>query len=216
MLATVAVAAWLRLGTRPLTHPGAGAAVVCLLDPWAVIAPGFWLSFGAVAAIMVTVGGRPAAREPGWRSRLRERPGCSWGDPGLLPLTAVLFQQVSLVSIAANVMAISAGEPGGHAAGARRRLLVVLPARWNWLAAPCLALAHGLLVALHAFLTVLAAPSWASLALSAPPGWALALALAGVACCWRRPAGRCAGPAPPGCCRCCSGRRHGRPRATCG
>jgi competence protein ComEC len=38
-----------------------------------------------------------------------------------------------------------------------------------------------LLVALHAFLTVLAAPSWASLALPAPPVWALALALAGVA-----------------------------------
>ena len=54
------------------------------------------------------------------------------------------------------------------------------PSGRSW-AAPCLALAHGLLVALHAFLTVLAAPSWASLALPAPPVWALALALAGVA-----------------------------------
>jgi competence protein ComEC len=182
MLATVAAAAWLRLGTRPLTTLALAAAVVCMLDPWAVIAPGFWLSFGAVAAIMVTVGGRPAAREPGWRSRLREAARVQVAVTlALLPLTAVLFQQVSLVSIAANVVAIPLVSlvvtPLALAAG----LLVMLPAPLDWLAAPCLALAHALLVALHAFLTVLAAPSWASLALPAPPFWALALALAGVA-----------------------------------
>jgi competence protein ComEC len=58
MLLTVAAAAWLRVGTRPLTTLALAAFVVCLLDPWAVIAPGFWLSFGAVAAIMFTGTGR--------------------------------------------------------------------------------------------------------------------------------------------------------------
>ena len=68
----VGAAAWLRLGARPPTTLALAAAVVCLLDPWAVIAPGFWLSFGAVAAIMFTVGGRSGSGEPGWRARLRE------------------------------------------------------------------------------------------------------------------------------------------------
>jgi competence protein ComEC len=58
MLATVAAAAWLRMGTRPATTLTLAAVVVCLLDPWSVVAPGFWLSFGAVAAILMTVSGR--------------------------------------------------------------------------------------------------------------------------------------------------------------
>jgi competence protein ComEC len=60
-------------------------------------------------------------------------------------------------------------------------LLVALPDPLASLAVPCLALGHALLLALHAFLTVLAAPTWASLPLPAQPWWALALALAGVA-----------------------------------
>jgi competence protein ComEC len=181
MLLTVAAAAWLRLGTRPLATLALAAAVVCLLDPWAVIAPGFWLSFGAVAAIMFTVGGRPGARTPAWRARLREAGRVQVAVTlALLPLTAVLFQQVSLVSIAANAVAIPLVSLLVTPLALLGGLFVVLPEPLAWLASPCLALAHGLLTVLHAFLTVLAAPSWASLPLPAPPGWALALALAGV------------------------------------
>ncbi len=59
MLATVGVA-WLfssRIGAA--TSLALAAALVCLIDPWAVLAPGFWLSFGAVAAIVWVVQGRP-------------------------------------------------------------------------------------------------------------------------------------------------------------
>jgi len=182
MLLTVAAASWLRVGTRPLATLALAALVVCLLDPWAVIAPGFWLSFGAVAAIMFTVAGRPGAREAGWRARLREAARVQAAVTlALLPLTAALFQQISVVSMAANAVAIPLVSllvtPLALLAG----VFVSLPDPLASLAAPCLVFAHALLAALHVFLGALAAPSWASLPLPAPPWWALALALAGVA-----------------------------------
>ena len=182
MLLTVAAAAWLRQATRPLATLALAAFVVCLLDPWAVIAPGFWLSFGAVAAIMFTVIGRPGAGEPGWQGRLGEAGRVQAAVTlALLPLTAALFRQVSVVSIAANAVAIPlvslAVTPLALLAG----LLVSLPEPLSWLATPCLAVAHSLLQWLHALLGILAAPTWASVSLPAPPGWAVALALAGVA-----------------------------------
>ncbi len=76
--------------------------VVLLLDPWAVLAPGFWLSFGAVAVILYVATGRL-------------RPGRSlvqWGriqwaiTLALAPLLLVWFQQMSLVSPLANAVAI--------------------------------------------------------------------------------------------------------------
>ncbi len=181
MLLVVAAAAWLRIGTRPATTLALAAAAVCLLDPWAVIAPGFWLSFGAVAAILFTVSGRPAADAPGWRAHLRAAGRVQLAVTlALLPLTAALFQQISVVSIAANAVAIPLVSllvtPLALLAGA----LVVLPDPLASLAVPCLSIANALLLALHAFLGVLTAPSWASLPLPAPPWWALALALAGV------------------------------------
>ena len=182
MLLVVAAAAWLRRGTRPLTTLALAAAVVCLLDPWAVIAPGFWLSFGAVAAILFTVLGRPSAGERGWRARLREAGRVQLAVTlALLPLTAALFRQISLVSIAANAVAIPvvslAVTPLALLAGA----LVLLPQPLASLAMPCLAIAHALLQGLHAFLSLLTQPAWASVALPAPPWWTVALALAGVA-----------------------------------
>jgi competence protein ComEC len=59
MLAVIAVALWLdRLAG--ITHVLCLAAfVTVLLDPWAVMWPGFWLSFGAVAAILYATAGRP-------------------------------------------------------------------------------------------------------------------------------------------------------------
>jgi len=182
MLATVAAAAWLRLGTRPLAVLSLAAVVVCLLDPWAVIAPGFWLSFGAVASIMFAVIGRPDARGPGWPARVREAGRVQIAVTlALLPLTAALFQQVSLVSIVANAVAIPLVSLVVTPLALLAGLFVSLPDPLASVAGPCLALAHALLAVLHGFLTWLAIPSWASLSLPAPPGWALALALAGVA-----------------------------------
>jgi competence protein ComEC len=99
----------------------------------------------------------------------------------LLPLTEALFQQIAVLSIAANALAIPLVSllvtPLALVAG----LFVLLPNPLASLAVPCLAVAHSLLVALHAYLAVLTIPPWASLPLPAPPWWSLALALAGVA-----------------------------------
>lgn len=182
MLLVVAAAAWLRRGTRPLVTLLLAAALVCLLDPWAVIAPGFWLSFGAVAAILFTVMGRPAAAQPGWRARLREAGRVQLAVTlALLPLTAALFQQISLVSIAANAVAIPVVSLAVTPLALLAGVFVLLPEPLSALAVPCLAIAHALLQALHAYLSLLTEPAWASVALPAPPWWTLALALAGVA-----------------------------------
>ncbi|HIH2645514.1 TPA: DNA internalization-related competence protein ComEC/Rec2, partial [Burkholderia cenocepacia] len=101
---------------------------VLLADPWAVLSAGFWLSFGAVAVILLAVAGWRAVREADeagmeggaadWRSRLRAwttRCGRRLADAtrvqyavtiGLAPLTAAWFAQVSLSGPFGNAFAI--------------------------------------------------------------------------------------------------------------
>ena len=76
--------------------------VVVLCDPWAVIAPGFWLSFGAVALIAyITVNRLKTAR---W---FKTAITTQWAITlGLLPLLIVMFGQASIVSPLANAFAI--------------------------------------------------------------------------------------------------------------
>lgn len=76
--------------------------VVLLFDPWAVLSPGFWLSFGAVAIILASVGGRIRART-GWRGAVRVQLAIS---VALVPLLVAQFQSFPLLSPLANVVAI--------------------------------------------------------------------------------------------------------------
>jgi len=76
--------------------------VVVLLDPWAVSAPGFWLSFGAVAILAYVFSGRigqlhwfKAAVKTQWAVTL-----------GMLPLLLLMFNQASIISPIANAVAI--------------------------------------------------------------------------------------------------------------
>ena len=102
MLAVVAVALWSGWTTRPTAVLAAAAALVVVLDPMAVIAPGFWLSFGAVAVIMLAGGSRIG--RPGW---LRAWAQTQWAVTlALVPFLLAMFQQVSLVSPLANAFAI--------------------------------------------------------------------------------------------------------------
>jgi len=76
--------------------------VVTLSDPWAVISPGFWLSFGAVALIFYITANRLGTQH--W---LIEYARVQWAmSIGLIPLLLGLFQQISLVSPLANAFAI--------------------------------------------------------------------------------------------------------------
>lgn len=76
--------------------------VVVVIDPWAVISAGFWLSFGAVAMISFALGGRigqlhwfKVAVQTQWAVTI-----------GMLPLLLILFHQASIVSPIANAFAI--------------------------------------------------------------------------------------------------------------
>jgi len=102
MLAVVAIALWRGRFTSATTVLTWALLGVVLLDPWAAISPGFWLSFGAIAIIMLVTVGRIGKIHwlSGW---LR----IQWAIAlGLIPLLLALFQQVSLVSPVANAIAI--------------------------------------------------------------------------------------------------------------
>jgi competence protein ComEC len=133
MLAVVAVALWTNRITS-VSHILCNAlGVVVLLDPWAVLWPGFWLSFGAVAVILYASVGRVDVRArrasgagsgagvsadrlagAGWPQRWAAmRHALHLGAHtqyavtlGLVPLTMLLFAQISLVSPVANAVAI--------------------------------------------------------------------------------------------------------------
>lgn len=75
---------------------------VTLWDSLAVIAPGFWLSYGAVALIAYTVSGRLRPLNRFW---LPIR--INWVTAvGLAPLLVLFFRQISLVSPIANLLAV--------------------------------------------------------------------------------------------------------------
>lgn len=104
MLAVVAIALWHGRQTSASTVLAWALLAVVLIDPWAVIAPGFWLSFGAIAVIMLVTAGR-TGKTHGLSGWLRVQ----WAITlGLIPLLLALFQQVSLVSPLANAIAIPA------------------------------------------------------------------------------------------------------------
>jgi len=75
---------------------------VLLVDPWAVLSAGFWLSFGAVSALMLVLSGRA-----GRTGRVGQFLRSQWAI-GLLtaPLLLGAFGQLSLVAPLANLVAI--------------------------------------------------------------------------------------------------------------
>ena len=102
MLAVVAIALWKGRFTSATMVLAWALLWVVLLDPWATNSPGFWLSFGAIAIIMLLTVGRIGRMH--WLSDWLR---IQWAITlGLIPLLLALFQQVSLVSPIANAVAI--------------------------------------------------------------------------------------------------------------
>jgi competence protein ComEC len=84
------------------------AAVVAAIDPWALMQPGFWLSFTAVGLLIAAtpLQDAPPRGHALWhalRSGLRTQ---MIATVGLAPLTLLFFQQVSLIGFIANLVAI--------------------------------------------------------------------------------------------------------------
>jgi len=168
MLGVVAVAL---LSGRVVAAPhilGTALLLVLLLDPWAVLAAGFWLSFGAVALLFYIVNGRLGQQH--W---LIEWGRVQWAITlGMIPALLALFQQFSLLSPLANALAI----PLVSFLVTPLALLGSLPGF-----AFALHLAHGLLVGLMGFLYWLVDYGGSVWQQHAPPVWAVPLAVAGAA-----------------------------------
>ena len=147
--------------------------VVVLLDPWAVMAAGFWLSFGAVAVLLFATGARVGKLH--W---LREWWQTQWAVTlALAPILLLLFGQLSTVSPLANLFAIPLVE-----------MLItplVLLGSLPGLDAP-LHWAHDLMAAAAWLLQILA--SWPLWQQAEPDRWAAVLAAAG-ALWWLLPRG---------------------------
>ncbi len=188
----------------------AAAIVVSAIDPWALLQPGFWLSFVAVGLLMASepayrvdpLAQAPAAEEDaGWRRMSRAlathaRTGLRTqivATLGLAPLTLVFFQQVSLVGLLANLIAIpivtllitplallgvaasplwSAGAWVSQQLSDVLALLAALPgAVWTAPAAPAWAAAAGLLAGALAVLPLPGRVRWLALPLALPLLW---------------------------------------------
>jgi competence protein ComEC len=111
MLATVGA---LRLWGRRWPWPQVwllACAVIVLVDPWALLQAGFWLSFVAVGVLFATDSGGSREQATNWRQRLVQGARSAWHEQwvvtvALTPLTLLLFGQVSLVGLLANAIAI--------------------------------------------------------------------------------------------------------------
>lgn len=160
------------------------AAVVAMVDPWAVMSAGFWLSFGAVAIIFlatqIALDGRHGDDQPRWPIRLaRSLHGATRIQLaitfGLLPLTLLLFQQTSVVSAVANGLAIPL------VSFVTTPLALIGAALPDPLAQPVLMWSEASFGHLAIWLQWLARPSWSVWTVPIAPVWARCLAIGGVA-----------------------------------
>jgi competence protein ComEC len=98
MVSVVAAALWLGRIASPARTLALALAVVVVADPWAPLAPGMWLSFGAVALIFYV-----AKNE----RRLAQWGRMQWAITiGLAPAALLLFGQISVAGPLANAVAI--------------------------------------------------------------------------------------------------------------
>ena len=164
MVTVVALALWSGRIAAPARVLALALGAVLLFDPWALLSPGFWLSFGAVALIFLVADERESAA----RQWLRVQYAITIG---LAPAALFLFSQLSVVGPLANAVAI----PLVSAVVTPLALLAAL-LPWD---AP-LEFAAWLMAWLLQFLEWCASLPGAVWQQHAPPLWALLLALAGI------------------------------------
>jgi len=181
MVGAVATALWLNRNFSLGQILSIALLGVLIPDPWAVLSPGFWLSFGAVALILYVSAYRLGTQHgqhdgKGLLSYSRRVLGeyltVQWAMTiGLTPMLLALFRQVSLVSPIANALAIPLVS------------LIVVPLALLGAALPLdapLWLAHGVMSGVMSFLEWLSAMRQAVWIQHAPPPWSIAAGMLGV------------------------------------
>lgn len=166
MLTALVVGMWLLREPRPFSLLTLALFVVLLIDPWAVLAAGFWLSFGAVAAMMLAAQGLMvhSGKVIAW---VRTQAAVTLA---LAPALLLLFHQISLASPLANMLAIPVVS-----------MAVVPLTLLGAIFTPVLFVAAWLMQWVELVLQWMSAFSWASWALPAPEIFAVVLAVAGTA-----------------------------------
>ena len=168
MLVVAAIFLWCGITGSVSTILAASLLVVLVLDPWAVLAPGFWLSFSAVAVILYVTVGRIG--ESHW---LKSWLHVQWAvTVGLVPLLLALFQQVSIISPLANAVAIPVVS------------LIVVPLTLAGMLLPfdlVLGAAHLVMAGCGSLLEWMSAVPAAVWQQRAPPAWSMPVAVGGVA-----------------------------------
>lgn len=172
MLAVVLGAVLFARTVRPASGIVLALVGVLILDPKAVLSYGFWLSFGAMAALFAAFGQRLGRGKP-WNQWGRAQ----WAIAlGLLPLLLLLFGRASVIAPLVNLLAVPLFG------------LVLLPVV---LVASLLGMAPGLGLELPLILTgkvleagfglleVVSAWDRAAVTLSSRPGWVWAGAFVG-------------------------------------
>ena len=144
-------------------------ATVVALDPWALLQPGFWLSFVAVGILFATDSVSTRLPTSGVWHRLLSMLREQWVITlALAPLTLLLFGQVSMVGLLANAVAIP------------WVTLVITPLSMAGMVVPALwTVAAGAVAILMGMLQWLALLPWAVLSVAIPPWWAGVAALVG-------------------------------------
>lgn len=166
MLAAAALVRWLDIAASASRVLALALLAVVVIDPWAALSPGFWLSFGAVAALLLAAQGR-LGQLAAWRTWL----AAQWAvSLALLPVLLLIFHEVSLVSPIANAFAIPLVS---WLAVPLVLLAAVLP--FDWLAGLAHAVIHAVMQGLI-WLDALPQPIWHG---AAPGGLALLLAILG-------------------------------------
>ena len=103
MIAVVALARCSRRGSSGAHSLALAMIVIVLVDPLAVLAAGFWLSFVGVGFLILCL----QAHGRGWRAFLHElSAGQLLMTVSLLPLTLWFFGQASLVGALSNLIAV--------------------------------------------------------------------------------------------------------------
>jgi len=187
MVGIVSFALWSGRNPRSFDIWWWALAFVLLVDPMAPYTPGFWLSFGAVAAILyamrdsVALLGIPTGRELGlsWHFRVIEalREACrvqAVVTIALLPFTLYWFYQASIVSPLANAFAVPLIS---YIVTPFAMLGAFLP---EWMGKAFLLWSHSLIEAIAFALNYLADLKWAIVRSKQPEMWLLIPSLLGI------------------------------------
>lgn len=187
MVGVVAFALWSGRNPRSFDIWWWALFFVLVIDPMSPYTPGFWLSFGAVAAILYAMQdsdgllGLPTGREleVHWKDRAIQalREACrvqAVVTIALLPLTLYWFYQVSLVSPLANAIAIPVVSYIVTPLAIAGALLPDFIGRW------LLMPAHATMDYLAIMLAWMANWKWSIAWSSQPAWWAIALSTFGI------------------------------------